>query len=424
MPMAPELAAAAPLLRERDEAVQRLRIEAFARGNPDPSGLVDELLAAAWRAGASDIHLLPLADGTRVSFRVRGALREVAELGGGVHGDMVRRIKTLAGLKPYQQHQPQDGRMRLELREGPRDVRVSVLPTQHGENVVLRLGGAAGQRPLDELGLLEPERRRLGELLAQPQGLIVLCGPTGSGKTTSLYSALAHLQAQRGGKASFATIEDPIELELPFAAQTQVDHGRGLSFAAALRSVLRQDPNILLIGEIRDTESAGIAVQAGLAGHLILTSLHADSALSVMPRLIDLGVERFLVASSVIGVVAQRQVDRLCPRCRRPAPPSREQMARLRALDLLATPPPPFYTADGCVACDGRGSDGRRALLEVLTVGPELRQQIVVQASPDRLRALARKSGWRSLVEIGVDLAVQGEIALDAALGLSAEGRP
>lgn len=415
-PIAPDLAAAAPLLRARDVAVQRLRLEAFARGQADIVGLVDEMIAAGWREGASDIHLTPGEHVVKVAFRVRGAMLPMAELPANVQGDLVRRIKVLSGLKTHVDKKPQDGRLHVELRDGARDLRVSILPTQYGENVVLRFGGEANLRPLEQIGLAQSELRALEKLLAEPQGLLVLCGPTGSGKTTTLYSALELIHRQRGG-LTIATIEDPIELELPFAAQSQVDRDRGLDFAQALRAVLRQDPNILLIGEVRDAESAGIAVQAGLSGHLILTSLHADGVWGVPPRLIDLGVEPFLVASALVGVVAQRQINRLCPECRHAVPLDLETLDHLRALKL--PPPANVYRAMGCASCQQSGRAGRRVLAEVLPVTSELRRGLASQKAPMALFPQARANGWRPLVEIGLELAAAGEVSLDEVLAVA-----
>lgn len=404
------VAAAEPVLRERDAAVRRLRLEALTRGEPDLPSFCDELLAGAFREGASDIHFQPGEDGTRVSFRVRGELREVVRLPAEQHENVVRRLLVMAGLggKPGE---PRDGRLRVELDGQLRDLRLSTVPSRFGDNVVLRFGGDAGRYELDGLGFLEPEKSRFEALLEEPQGLVILCGPTGSGKTTTLYSALGHLHRRRGGRVRIATLEDPIELELPFAAQTQVDRLRGLDFAGALRAVLRQDPNVLLVGEVRDAESAKIAVQAGLSGHLILTSLHADGSLGVPARLIDLGIEPFLVASATVGVVAQRQLDGLCPACRRPAEASR---ATLEKAGLPAGTG--LWRADGCNECGGRGRQGRRALFELLRCDESLRRLITQKATPARLESAARDQGWRGLREVGVAAALAGEVAIEDVL--------
>lgn len=407
----PAVAAAEPVLRERDAAVRRLRLEALTRGQPDIVAFVDELLAGAFREGASDIHLQPGEAHTKVAFRVRGELRPVVEIDSAVHESLVRRIQVLSSMAGHRPGEAKDGRLRLELDGAVRDVRVSLLPTRHGDNVVLRFGGDATRYDLKNLGFLPPELTRFEALLTEPQGMILLCGPTGSGKTTTLYSALGHLHERRSAQVRIATLEDPIELELPFAAQTQVDRLRGLDFAAALRALLRQDPNVLLIGEIRDAESAKIAIQAGLTGHLILSSLHADSCLGVPPRLIDLGVEPFLVASSILGIVSQRQLDLLCPACRRP---TEGKNSLLERAGLPAGTE--LYRADGCNECQGKGRQGRRAIFEVLRVDAELRRLITQNATPTRLERTAIDQGFRPLRAIGVAAALAGEVALEDVL--------
>lgn len=405
------VAAAEPVLRERDAAVRRLRLEALVRGQPDLPAFFDELVAGAFREGASDIHLQPGEAATRIAFRIRGELHPVVEVPSAQHDHLVRRILVLANLPAHRPGEARDGRLRLAIDGQPRDLRLSTVPTRFGDNVVLRFGGDAGRYELAGLGFLPPELARFEALLTEPQGLILLCGPTGSGKTTTLYSALARLHEKRGSNVRIATLEDPIELELPFAAQTQVDRLRGLDFAAALRAVLRQDPNVLLIGEIRDAESAKIAVQAGLSGHLILTSLHADSSLGVAPRLIELGIEPFLVASATLGIVAQRQLDGLCLECRRPAEATPAQLARagLAAGTVL-------YRADGCNSCHGKGRQGRRAIFEVLPLGEELRRLITRKAEPAAIQKAAAERGWRSLREVGIAAALAGEVSLDDVL--------
>jgi general secretion pathway protein E len=267
------------------------------------------------------------------------------------------------------------------------------MPTHHGEKVVLRLARPASELlELERLRMPEEVRRRFEGLLAEPQGMIVLTGPTGSGKTTTLYSALGHVHESRGEVASLATIEDPVEIDLPFLDQTAVDRAAGLDFRDALRAVLRQDPNVLMVGEVRDAETAGAAVQAALSGHLILTTLHAGSAAGVFPRLIDLGVEPFLAASSVLAAASQRLARRLCPACRHPAPATRAQAAELTARRIDATGLT-FQVAEGCSRCGGSGNAGRVPIFELLPATPELRREITAGANTDRLEELAAGRG-------------------------------
>ncbi len=395
----------------------RPRLEAHLKGKkPDIVLFIDELLAVAVHAGASDIHLQPLELSTRVLLRIGGELEEVATAAQAWHSQMVRRLKVMAELVSYETRQPQDGRFSIESPRGAVDLRVSVVPTHHGEKVVLRLATQdAAMFALDHLGLLAAQQQKLESLLRLPQGVVVLCGPTGSGKTTTLYAGLSHIHQQRGETTNLATIEDPIEVHLPFLNQTQVRRSVGMSMAESLRALLRQDPNVLMVGEIRDRETAQVAIQGGLSGHLILTTLHADSALGVIPRMIDLGVEPFLVSSALAATVSQRLLRRLCPHCRHPAAIQRRQLERLRRL-RVDSQGLSFYTAEGCSACEGRGLQGRRAVFEILAIDGGLRRLIAERADMTRLQEEVRRQGMRSLLESALAMAVEGEVALEEAL--------
>ncbi len=398
----------------------RLRLEGLMRGGGDMIAFVDELLAGAIRCRASDIHIQPREGSTRLALRIEGELTEVALVAETLHAKIVRRLKVLARLVPYKTDEPQDGRFAIEMPASPVDVRVSVLPTQHGEKVVLRLvRPGAGLLELEELGMGAALERAFKELLREPQGLVVLTGPTGSGKTTTLYSALNHLHETRGGTTNIATIEDPVEIELPFLSQTQVDRAKGLDFSAGLRAVLRQDPNVLLLGEIRDSETASIAIQAGLTGHLILTSLHADSTAGVFARLIDVGVEPFLVGSSMLACLSQRLVRRLCPRCRRPARAGREAAARL-AEHGISVDGLEFYSGEGCRACNQTGHAGRTAIFEMLRMTPALRHRIASKIPTQEIEAAAIEAGMKPLLATAVEAAASGRISLDEALRVAA----
>ncbi|RMH17961.1 MAG: hypothetical protein D6696_14290 [Acidobacteria bacterium] len=290
-----------------------------------------------------------------------------------------------------------------------------MVPTRHGEQAVMRLARGAGRRRFDDLGLPAGVAERLRRLLGRPEGLLVVTGPTGSGKTTTLYAALEHLHESRGDRVRLASIEDPVEVDLPFIAQTEVDRARGVGFAEGLRAVLRQDPNVLMIGEIRDPETAAIAVQAGLTGHLVLTTVHADGAAGVMNRLLDAGVEPYRAASSVLACLAQRLVPRLCPACRRPAELDPRLAGRLANLGL-AVADRSFYRAPGCDACGGSGQGGRLALFELLEMTPELRQLVVDKVPSQRLRDAAVAAGMTSLAQAALDAAAAGDVDLDHAL--------
>ncbi len=403
-----------PDVRHRRKEARRRRLESYLGDEEDVVGFVDDLLGCAVRAGASDVHLQPLELLTRTSLRIGGELEEVAATPRRLHDAVVRRLKVLARLVPYQTDRPQDGHIVLDTPLGSVDVRVSTLPTNHGEKVVLRLQRAADERfDLNRLGMSVSVRTAFAELLAEPQGIIALTGPTGSGKTTTLYGALAHIHHHRGETVNIATIEDPVEVDLPFLNQTE--RAPSLAFHDALRAVLRQDPNVLMIGEIRDRETCQTAVQAGLSGHLILTTLHAESAAAVFHRLVDLGSEPYLVASSVLAAVSQRLVRRLCPECRRPAVVSRSLAKRLaeRGVDDAGRT---FYEAPGCDACDRTGRRGRRAIFEVLRPSATLRQMITAKATAEQVRQAAVEAGMTPLATTALAEAEAGTIGLEDAL--------
>ncbi|MEM1179449.1 MAG: GspE/PulE family protein [Acidobacteriota bacterium] len=408
-------------VEQRRGSVERLRLEALLRGQaPEVATFLDQLVARAVEAGASDIHLQPAGTETAVTFRTRGTLGEVARYPAARHPDVVRRLKVLAKIPPYKTAEPQDARLAVDTPHGRADIRLSTVPSHDGERVALRLAGDGEARALEALGLVPAALERLRALLEEPQGLLILTGPTGSGKTTTLYSALQHIHRRRGATTSIASIEDPVEVELPFLHQVPVDRARGVGFAAALRSVLRQDPNVLMIGEIRDVETAKIAVQAGLSGHLILTTLHAESTLGVFPRLIDLGVEPFLAASSTLACVSQRLVPRLCPECRHPRTISAERRRRLGAFAEVPEDAV-FQTAEGCGACRRSGILGRVAVFEVLPLNAELRRGLAARATPAELAELASDAGNLSFADGAIALAARGEISLDQAERFAAD---
>lgn len=413
--------------RQRGLDLLRIRLEAFLRGEPDPKAFVDHLLAEAVAHGASDIHLRPADSDAAVAWRRRGQLADLLRISRARHLDIVRRLKVLAELPPYVTDQPLDGQIRLDLDGRAVAIRLATVPTAHGEKVALRLAGDARALSLDDLVPDAEDRARLASLLDRPQGLVVLTGPTGSGKTTTLYSALDHLHRTRGERVQLASIEDPIEVDLPFVHQVQVDRGRGLGFPEALRALLRQDPNVLVLGEIRDAETAKAAVQAGLSGHLILTTLHAESTLGVFPRLIDLGVEPFLAASATVACVSQRLLRRLCPHCRHPRSFDDSAREQLRQLDRE-----PYeqllgdglelgdrtWTAEGCARCEYTGFVDRVAVFEILEMDAPLRRAIASGSSAALLADPTPAQRRRSYQRAALELAARGEVALEDALGL------
>jgi type II secretory ATPase GspE/PulE/Tfp pilus assembly ATPase PilB-like protein/8-oxo-dGTP pyrophosphatase MutT (NUDIX family) len=350
---------------------------------PSVVRLVDQLLAEAIRGGASDLHLEPEEQGIAVRHRVDGVIRHVRTLPKYVAPSLVSRVKILSGLDIADRMRPQDGRARVAVFGSVVDLRVSTLPVSHGEKIVIRvLDGTAGLRTLEAIGFDEADLARIRGLLECREGLVLVTGPTGSGKTTTLYAALREIQA-RG--VNVVTVEDPIEYRLPGVVQVQVHEKAGLTFGAALRSIVRQDPDVILVGEIRDKETAEIAIQASLTGHLVLSTLHTNDAASAVTRLIDIGVASYQIATAVKGVVAQRLVRRVCPECK----------------------------AVGCDACEGAGYRGRRAIAEILTTSPEFERQVAAGAPTESLAATARASGCASLWESGMALVKKGETTME-----------
>ncbi|WP_284348616.1 GspE/PulE family protein [Roseisolibacter agri] len=388
--------------------------------------VVDALLRDALRLGASDVHLESAADGVRVRFRLDGVLRDVERVAPALRAGVVSRVKVLAGLDVAERRRPQDGRARLRVAGAdgaPRevDLRVATLPALHGESVVLRIldhGGGGGARDLQALGMPEPVRARFERLLARTTGLVLVTGPTGSGKTTSLYAALARV-ATPGVKV--VTVEDPVEYRMPGVVQVAVQPAVGLTFASALRAILRHDPDVVLVGEMRDRETAETAVQAALTGHLVFSTLHTTDAVGGVARLADMGVERFLIAATVQGIVAQRLVRVLCDACAQPADPDASPLATLATLEALAgeaidDATPRWRRAVGCAACAHTGFRGRTGIYELLTVSEAMRALIAAGAPQDALRAQARRDGLVPLAADGLRLARAGRTTLDEVL--------
>ena len=369
--------------------------------------MLNALLTQAARDGASDIHIEPYERHSSVRFRVDGTLREVVQPNRALHAALISRLKIMADLDIAERRLPQDGRISLRIGTRAVDVRVSTLPSAHGERAVLRLlDKSEGRLSLEALGMQGDVLARFQKLVLQPHGIVLVTGPTGSGKTTTLYAALSRLDA---GRANIMTVEDPIEYDLDGISQTQVNTRIEMSFARALRTILRQDPDVVMIGEIRDIETAQIAVQASLTGHLVFATLHTNDAVSAVTRLVDMGVEPFLLSSSLIGVGAQRLVRRLCVECRKPFAANLEQLRTLGFTPTHGT----FYTAQGCPACNHTGYRGRTGIYELLSVDDDLRGLIHDRVSEQVLRAHALAHGMRSLRDDGMRLAAQGIISLE-----------
>ena len=364
---------------------------------PTSVQLQNLLLHEAIRERASDIHIEPRVDHLCVRNRVDGRLVESQIIPKWMHAGLISRFKILASMDIAERRLPQDGRCRIQVDGRQIDLRVSTLPTRHGEKMVLRILDRRSQlRGLEDLGLEDTDTDELLEFIRHPQGMLLVVGPTGSGKTTTLYSLLQHLDSR---SKNIITIEDPIEYEMPSINQVQVHEKIGLSFAAVLRSVLRQDPDVVLVGEIRDQETAEIGIRAALTGHLLLSTVHTNNAVSTLVRMLDLGIAPFLLSSSLLGIASQRLVRQICKRCAAPYTPDPDA---LKVLGLPVNEEGNYLRGTGCADCAGRGYKGRIAVFEILRVGEPLRRAIARNASEQELRRIAADSGMRTLIESGV----------------------
>jgi type IV pilus assembly protein PilB len=357
--------------------------------------LVDLVVKSAIKAGASDVHVEPMEKGVLIRHRLDGLLKEVMDLPKWVHEGLIARLKIMAGMDIAEKRLPQDGRVRVANEDGKEvDFRASTLRTLHGEKMVLRvLDQNRGVPPLEELGFSSSAFTDLRSFLKFQHGMILVVGPTGSGKTTTLCSALMSVQSER---TNIITIEDPIEYQLPGINQTQVNEKIKLTFASALRSILRQDPDVILVGEIRDQDTARIAMQAAQTGHLVLSTLHTDDAPSAVTRLTDIGIEPYVIASATIGVVAQRLVRRLCSACRRQYTPNAETLRALNITEAEAANIP-FYRPVGCESCHHTGYKGRIGIYEVMKISDRLRRMIAQRAGEDAIREVAQSTGMLTL---------------------------
>jgi general secretion pathway protein E len=380
--------------------------------------MINALLLQALRERASDIHFEPYEARSVVRFRVDGVLTDVIEPPRALHAALVSRLKVMASLDIAEKRLPQDGRMALKLGDKSVDVRVSTLPTGPGERVVLRLlDKDAARLDLAALGMSESTLVAVDRLIREPHGIVLVTGPTGSGKTTTLYAAMSRLDR---ATLNVMTVEDPIEFALDGVGQTQINPRIELSFARALRSILRQDPDIIMIGEIRDLETAQIAVQASLTGHLVLATLHTNDSVSAVTRLADMGVEPYLLASSVLGVLAQRLVRCLCPACRQPVAATPGEMSAIQGLGLRAVNR--LWRAEGCETCARTGYRGRTGIYELMLVDDDVRRAIHDRIGEPSLRELAARKGLRTLAMDGVRWLADGTTSLSELLRVTGAG--
>lgn len=369
--------------------------------NLSTTSLINNYLLNAVRLRASDIHFEPDKNFLRVRMRIDGRLKEVGREAGDTHTQVVARIKVLGEVDMGEKKHNIDGRFPIKISGESLDIRFSIFPTIHGEAVVLRILHTSNiELGLEPLGMNATQLKEYVELIHKPYGLLLVTGPNGSGKTTTLYSSLNTINSI---DKSITTLEDPVEYHLPLLRQTQIDPDRQITFASGLRALLRQDPDVIMVGEIRDLETAKIAVQASMTGHLVFSTLHTNNSIGALIRLLNMGVESFLVAYATLGVVAQRLVKQICTNCKEAYMPPAELLGKLGVQQ-----PTEFYRGKGCDKCDHTGYHGRTAIFELFIVTDEIRKLILTKASFDDVFVAARKQGMRTLREHGVEKILQG----------------
>ncbi len=371
--------------------------------------LVNALLSDAVKRGASDIHFEPEEGFLRFRYRIDGVLRQIRSLHKNYWSAIAVRLKVMAALDIAETRAPQDGRISLSLSGRPVDFRVSTLPTVYGENIVLRvLDRQKGIVPLDKLDLLEEDITTLKVMVARPEGIILVTGPTGSGKTTTLYSILSYLNTEA---VNIMTLEDPVEYPMTMIRQTSANETTRLDFASGIRSMMRQDPDIILVGEIRDEDTASMALRAAMTGHQVFSTLHTNSALGVIPRLLDIGVKPDILAGNIIGVIAQRLIRRLCPHCKEPYQLGdlERSLLVLKVTDRQQN----IYRSKGCKLCENQGYKGRIALMEILRFDTDMDELVAGRGTPKELMRMALSKGFRPLADAGAARVRDGTTSID-----------
>ncbi|MGH7977804.1 MAG: GspE/PulE family protein [Limisphaerales bacterium] len=389
-------------------------IEVMAN-EPTVVNLVNLIISTALQEGASDIHFVPFADSLQLRYRVDGLLREQPPPPRQMHAALVSRIKIMADMNIAERFVPQDGHIQIQHRAQRVDIRVGTMPTIYGESLVMRLLEKNTKAlTVQELGLDQERAAQLSRLVEKPHGLFLATGPTGSGKTTTLYSVLTSIYTP---ELKILTIEDPVEYELAGVAQIPVRPSRNLTFANGLRAILRQDPDVVMVGEIRDSETAEIAIRAALTGHQVFSTLHTNDAAGAVTRLLDMGVEAFLISSALEGALAQRLVRRLCPLCRAETPPTPSVRAQIESLSGRAVGTV-FYEGKGCDECRGAGYRGRIGIFELLAVTPELQELILQKRSSAELKSAARKT-MMTMHQDALEKAAAGVTSLEEIIRVS-----
>jgi len=370
------------------------------------TALVDQYLNKAIEMGASDIHIEPESDSVRIRLRIDGILREVERLPTNILDNLVSRIKVLANLNISETRKPQDGRFDIKKQQ-PIDLRVSIMPTSFGEAVVIRLLDQSNLiLTFNELGLDEEQKEIFYKMIKKPYGLILVTGPTGSGKTTTLFSVLNNINSI---EKCIVTLEDPVEYHLPLLRQTQIDERGGFGFARGLRSLFRQNPDVIMVGEIRDRETADIVIQAAMTGHLVLSTLHTNDSVGALIRLKEMGLEKFLITSATSGIIAQRLVRKICPDCKVPYDPPSEILESLGLADDTST----YYKGSGCTFCHASGFRGRTGIYEILQLSQDINKLVYQDVSWRQLYDAAIKQGMQTLRQSGLKKVKAGITTLE-----------